>query len=112
MESYRHDPCVAPSNTMQNTVATGPPHPTSTKLSSHFGLPTLHPCQPMGGNGMQTVQQDFMSYITANCSPEATDALSFWVVSLPPDSIPESPFTWPQTTVAIVHNIHIPQFIK
>ncbi|KIM58277.1 hypothetical protein SCLCIDRAFT_28178 [Scleroderma citrinum Foug A] len=88
MESYRHDPCVAPSNTMQNTVATGPPRPTSTKLGSHYGLPTLHPRQPMGGNGVQTIQQEFMSYITANCSPEATDALSFWV-----------------TTVAIVHDI-------
>ena len=89
MTDYWSHTHTTPSN-VQNTAAC-PPHPTLTKLGSCYKLPMLNLHWPTGGNGVQTIQQEFMSYITANCSPEGTDPLLFWAVSLPTQySVPMS----------------------
>ena len=37
-------------------------------------------CPQPAPSRAQTVEQEFMSYITASCSAEGTDPLSFWMV--------------------------------
>ena len=88
MTDYQSHTRTTPSN-VQNT-AVGLPHPTLTKLGSHYKLPTLNLHRATSGNGAQTIQQEFMAYITANCSSEGTDPLFFWAVSLPQYSVPMS----------------------
>ncbi|KIK13434.1 hypothetical protein PISMIDRAFT_44079, partial [Pisolithus microcarpus 441] len=50
-----------------------------TKLATRYNLPTMHTRQPV--SNVQTAEQELASYVTASCSPEGTDPLSFWAVS-------------------------------
>ncbi|KIK19728.1 hypothetical protein PISMIDRAFT_85242, partial [Pisolithus microcarpus 441] len=50
-----------------------------TKLATQYNLPTMHAQQPV--SNVQTAEQELTSYVTASCSPEGTDPLSFWAVS-------------------------------
>ncbi|KIK17361.1 hypothetical protein PISMIDRAFT_111636 [Pisolithus microcarpus 441] len=50
-----------------------------TKLATRYNLPTMHVRQPV--SNVQTAEQELTSYVTASCSPEGMDLLSFWAVS-------------------------------
>ncbi|KIK19822.1 hypothetical protein PISMIDRAFT_106876, partial [Pisolithus microcarpus 441] len=51
-----------------------------TKLAARYNLPTMHARRPV--SNVQTAEQELASYVTASCSPEGTDPLSFWAVSI------------------------------
>lgn len=50
----------------------------ATRLASRYGLPILYPQR--APTGVQTVEQELVSYVTASCCPRGADPLSFWAV--------------------------------
>jgi len=52
-----------------------PSHPTLVRLSACYGLPTMQAYPPT--SGVQTIKQEFASYVTANSSLHWTDPILF-----------------------------------